>query len=133
MVRQKLTTYKKMTVTRYAELKAHMRKKANAKEISATASDNEESEQSDTVDSAATKRQATLALDSPVARTMAHRDRFARPLVEYAKEEQDRLRSRARERGAAKRLKLLNGANGKENQIPAKVPPEVIVISDDEE
>ena len=64
---------------------------------------------------------------------MAHRDKFARHLVECAKEEQDRFTSRVEKQDAAKSLKSLNDANEKEKQILAKVPPEVIVVSDDEE
>ena len=116
MVQENITAYKKINPTRYVELEAEMRRKVNAKKISATASDEEESELSDTADSLAAKRRATVALDSSHARSMAHRDKCARHLVKYAKEEQDHLMSRAEKQHAAKRLRSLSGANEKKNR-----------------
>ena len=113
MVREKITAYNKMTPTRYTELEAEMHRKVSAMNISAAASDEEESKLSDTADGSTAKRRATFVLDSSGTRSTAHRDKFAKHLVEYGKEEQDRLRSPAEKQYAVKRLKSLNDNNEK--------------------
>ena len=53
--------------------------------------------------------------------------------MEYAEEEQDRLEHRAKEQGAMKRFRSFDDTNWREKEVPAKVPPEVTVVSDDDE
>ena len=90
---------------------SEMHRKSNVEEVPIVISNDEESELTSTADSAAANRRAALALDSLIVRAMAHKEKFASHLVDYAEEEQDRLEHQTNEQGATKRFKSFDDAN----------------------